>query len=178
MLSWRYLDVITNRSVQVELPAQSNAAFAQRVEKLGPFFMPLVLAAPLLTALFLLLLAAIARLEALPVALEHGVLMGIGFFLFYPLFIFAANFVDLPGAYFVALVVCGLLAFGYGAWMFGRNLAAIYLLPLLIVFYGLLTRGLTDPRYLGMTPVIIFKSVARLARRSGQRNHTVVPVPE
>jgi hypothetical protein len=24
----------------------------------------------------------------------------------------------------------------------------------------------------------IFKSVARLARRSGQRNHTVVPVPE
>jgi predicted RNA-binding Zn-ribbon protein involved in translation (DUF1610 family) len=155
VLSWRYLNVITNRSVQIELPAKHSVAFAQRVEKLGPFFMPLATAAPFLTALFLLLLAAIARLEALPVALEHGVLLGIGFFLFYPLFILGANFMtSLPGAYVIALLVGGLLVFGYGAWMFGRQLAAVYLLPLLIVFYGLLTRGLTESRYLGVMLVI------------------------
>ncbi|MBN1886497.1 MAG: hypothetical protein JW850_00850 [Thermoflexales bacterium] len=155
VLSWRYLNVITNRSVQVELPARPSLAFAQRVEKLGPFFVPLAMAAPFLTVLFLILLWAIARMEALPVALEHGVLLGIGFFLFYPLFIFAANFVPfLPLAFAIALVVGGLLVVGYGAWMFGGKLAAVYLLPLLIVFYGLLTRGLTESRYLGVMLVL------------------------
>lgn len=90
VLTWRYANTITNRSVQVELPARPKLAFVQRVEKLGQFFMPLAFAAPLLTVLFLACWLVVARLESLRMPHEHTALVGIGFFLFYPLFVFSA----------------------------------------------------------------------------------------
>lgn len=153
-LNWRYSDVITNRSVTVELPARPSLAFAQRIEKLGEFFTQLALAAPFLTLLFILCLLAVARLEGLKMTLEHNTLLGIGFFLYYPLFIFTAGFVDLPLAFAIALIVAGALVMGYGTRVIGKQLSAIYLIPLLVVFYGLLTRGLTAPRYLGIMLVV------------------------
>jgi predicted RNA-binding Zn-ribbon protein involved in translation (DUF1610 family) len=154
VLSWRYLNTITNRNVQVELPALPRLAYAQRVEQLGQFFMQLAVAAPLLTMLFLLCWLAAMRLESLRVAREHLVLLGIGFFLFYPLFIFSASFMDLPLAFVVSLVVAGTLVVGYVVRAIGKQMVTIYLVPLLIVFYCLLTRGLTAPRYLGLMLVI------------------------
>ena len=153
-MSWRYLNTITNRNVQVELPALPRLAYAQRVDRLGQFFLQLALAAPLLTALFLLFWLAAMRLESLRVAREHTVLLGIGFFLFYPLFIFSAGFMDLPLAFVVSLIVAGALVVGYVVRAIGSQMVTIYLVPLLIVFYCLLTRGLTAPRYLGMMLVI------------------------
>jgi hypothetical protein len=150
VLSWRYLNTITNRNVQVELPTRPRLAFAQRIEQLEQFFAQLALAAPLLTVLFLLLWLAATRLEALRVAYEHTLLLGIGFFLFYPLFIFLAGTVDVSLAFAISLVLAGALVVGYGVRVAGGRLVAIYLIPLLIVFYGLLTRGLTSPRYLGI----------------------------
>ena len=161
VLTWRYINTITNRNVQVELPARPKLAFAQRVEKLGQFFMQLALAAPLLTALFLGCWLVIARLEALPVAHEHTALLGIGFFLFYPLFIFLAGFVDLSLAFAIALLVAGALVVGYGVRVLGGRLVTVYLVPLLVIFYGLLTRGLTEPRYLGL--MLVISSVALVA---------------
>jgi hypothetical protein len=154
VLSWRYLNTITNRNVQVELPARPRLAYAQRVERLGQFFLQLALAAPLLTALFLLCWLVVVRLESLRVAHQHTVLLGIGFFLFYPLFIFLAGFVDLPLAFMVSLIVAGALVVGYGVRVLGGRLVTIYLIPLLVIFFGLLTRGLTEPRYLGLMLVI------------------------
>ncbi len=154
VLTWRYINTITNRSVQVELPARPKLAFAQRVEKLGSFFMQLAVAAPLLTLLFLGCWLVIIRLEALQVAHEHTALVGIGFFLFYPLFIFLAGWVDLSLAFAIALIVAGALVVGYGVRLIGGRWVSIYLIPLLIVFYGLLTRGLTELRYLGLMLVI------------------------
>ncbi len=162
VLSWRYLNTITNRNVQVELPALPRLAYAQRVDRLGPFFLQLALAAPLLTALFLLFWLAAMRLESLRVAREHTVLLGIGFFLFYPLFIFSAGFMDLPLAFVVSLVVAGALVVGYVVRAIGSQMVTIYLVPLLIVFYCLLTRGLTAPRYLGMMLVISAVALAAL----------------
>jgi len=154
VLNWRYLNTITNRNVQVELPARPKLAFAQRIERLGPFFIQLAVAAPVLTVLFLLFWLAATRLESLRVAHEHTALLGIGFFLFYPLFIFLVAFVDLSLAFAMALIVAGALVIGYGVRVVGGRLVTIYLIPLLIVFYGLLTRGLTEPRYLGLMLVI------------------------
>lgn len=150
VLSWRYLNTITNRNVQVELPARPRLGFAERVEQMGEFFVQLALAAPLLTVLFLLGWLAATRLESLSVAHEHTVLLGIGFFLFYPLFIILAGFVDLSLAFAISVVVAGALVVGYGVRLIGGRLVAIYIIPLLIVFYGLLTRGLTESHYLGM----------------------------
>lgn len=161
VLTWRYINTITNRNVQVELPARPKLAFAQRVEKLGQFFMQLALAAPLLTVLFLVCWLVIARLEALRVAHEHTALLGIGFFLFYPLFIFLAGFVDLSLAFAIALLVAGALVVGYGVRVLGGRLVTVYLIPLLVIFYGLLTRGLTEPRYLGL--MLVISSVALVA---------------
>jgi hypothetical protein len=160
-LAWRYLNTITNRNVQVELPARPKLAFAQRVERLGPFFMQLALAAPLLTLLFLGCWLMIARVEFLRMAREQTVLLGIGFFLFYPLFIFSAGFVDLSLAFVVSVIVAGALVVGYSVRTVGGRWVTIYLIPLLIVFYGLLTRGLTEPRYLGL--MLVLSSVMLVA---------------
>jgi hypothetical protein len=103
----------------------------------------------------------IARLEALRVAHEHTALLGIGFFLFYPLFIFLAGFVDLSLAFAIALLVAGALVVGYGVRVLGGRLVTVYLIPLLVIFYGLLTRGLTEPRYLGL--MLVISSVALVA---------------
>ena len=175
VLTWRYINTITNRNVQVELPARPKLAFAQRVEKLGQFFMQLALAAPLLTVLFLVCWLVIGRLEALQVAHEHTALLGIGFFLFYPLFIFLAGFVDLSLAFAIALLVAGALVVGYGVRVLGGRLVTVYLIPLLIIFYGLLTRGLTEPRYLGLMLVISSVALAALFMwRFGRRKQPVV----
>jgi predicted RNA-binding Zn-ribbon protein involved in translation (DUF1610 family) len=120
------------------------------VEQLGEFFMQLAFAAPFLTALFLLLLWAGMRLEALPVSFAHLALSGIGFFFFYPLLIFTAGFVDVPLAFVIALIIAGALVLYNSKIVMGGQLAATYLVPLLIVFYGLLTGGLTSARYLGV----------------------------
>ncbi len=178
-LAWRYKDVITNRSVQVELPARQSLAFAQRVEKLGDFFVMLALAAPVLTCLFLFCLWAAERLEALKIGLEHNILLGIGFFLFYPLFIFSAGFVDLPLAFALALVVAGALLIGYGVRTLGRQLAVIYLLPLIVVFYGLLSRGLTAQRFLDLGMMLVVSSVLLVALfmwRFSLRRQPITPV--
>jgi predicted RNA-binding Zn-ribbon protein involved in translation (DUF1610 family) len=178
VLTWRYINTITNRSVQVELPARPKLAFAQRVEKLGPFFMQLAFAAPLLTLLFLVCWLVVLRLEALQVAYEHTALVGIGFFLFYPLFIFSAGWVDLSLAFAIALIVAGALVVGYSVRVLGGRLVSIYLIPLLIVFYGLLTRGLTEPRYLGLMLVIsIMVMVALLMWRLSHRKRPVSIAP-
>jgi len=179
VLSWRYLNTITNRNVQVELPALPRLAYAQRVDRLGQFFLQLALAAPLLTALFLLFWLAAMRLESLRVAREHTMMLGIGFFLFYPLFIFSAGFMDLPLAFVISLIVAGALVVGYVVRAIGKQMVTIYLVPLLIVFYCLLTRGLTAPRYLGMMLVISAVVLAALFMwRVSRHKPQAAPVEE
>jgi hypothetical protein len=181
-LAWRYLNTITNRNIQVELPARPKLAFAQRVERLGQFFMQLALAAPVLTALFLLCWLALMRLEARRVAVEHTVLLGMGFFLFYPLFIFSAGLLELPLAFILSVVVAGALVVGFGVRVLGGRFVAAYLVPLLIVFYGLLTRGLTEPRTLGVTLVssaviLLALFMWRVSRRKPQAANVAEPEP-
>lgn len=180
-LGWHYKDVITNRRVEVELPARPSLAFVQRVERLGSFFMLLALAAPVLTCLFLAAVWAVGRLESLRIATEHAVLMGIGFFLFYPLFILAAGFVSPPVAFAIALVVGGGMVIGYGLQVLGKRLAIIYLIPLLMVFYGLLTRGLTSQRFLDFGLTVVISSIVVVAlfmwRISQVRQVAAAPAP-
>ncbi len=180
-LTWRYNDVITNRSVQIELPARPSLAFAQKVEKLGDFFINLALAAPLMTVFFLLCLWVIARLESLRVAAENHVLLGIGFFLFYPLFIFSAGFLELPLAYIIALVVAGAMVLAYGVRVFSKRLAAIYLVPLLVVFFGLMTRALTVERFVDFGLMLVVSGVVLVALfmwRIGQARKLMATSPE
>jgi predicted RNA-binding Zn-ribbon protein involved in translation (DUF1610 family) len=151
------------------------------VEKLGDFFITLALAAPVLTVFFLLCLWVITRLESLRVAVENHVLLGIGFFLFYPLFIFSAGFLDVPVAFIIALVVAGAMVMVYGVRVFGRQLAAIYLVPLLVVFFGLMTRALTAQRFLDFGLMLVISSVALVALfmwRISQVRKLAAPVEE
>jgi len=133
--------------------------------------------------LFLLCWLAAMRLESLRVAREHLVLLGICFFLFYPLFIFSAGFLDLPLAFVVSLIVAGALVVGYVVRAIGKQMVTIYLVPLLIVFYCLLTRGLTEPRYLGLMLVVSAVVLAalfmwRVSRHKPQAAATAAPVEE
>ncbi len=179
VLTWRYLNTITQRNVQVELPARPRLAFAQRVEQLGQFFTQLALAAPVLTVLFLACWLAFLRLESRRLAHEQTLLLGIGFFLFYPLFVFSAGFVPVSLAFAIALIVAGALVVGFGVRALGGRLVAMYLIPLLIVFYGLLTRGLTEPHYLGLMLVLgSVMLVALFMWRISRRKPDLAPVEE
>ena len=75
--------------------------------------------------------------------------------------------------------MAGALVVGFGVRALGGRLVTMYLIPLLIVFYGLLTRGLTEPHYLGL--MLVISSVVLVALfmwRISRRKPGLAPVEE
>jgi hypothetical protein len=137
--AWRYDALIADRDVQVELPARMS--FLQRVGQLREPMRRLALASPLLVTLFIASLAGLHRLSGILLPLQHYLLAGLGFFLFYPALTFLSGVLELPLAAAVALfIVTGLLLSFWGR-VIGWRRAWLPTLLLCAVFLGLFSLG-------------------------------------
>ncbi len=137
--AWRYDALIADRDVQVELPTRMS--FLQRVEQLREPMRRLALASPLLVTLFVASLAGLHRLSGIQLPLQHYLLAGLGFFLFYPALTFLSGVFELPLAAALALfIVTGLLIAFLGR-VIGWRRAWLQTLLLCVVFLGLFSLG-------------------------------------
>jgi hypothetical protein len=137
--AWHYDALIADRDVQVELPTRMS--FLQRVEQLREPMRQLAVASPLLVALFVACLAGLHRLSGIKLSLQHYLLTGLGFFLFYPALTFLSGVLELSLAAAVALfVVTGLLISFLGRAI-GWRRAWLQTLLLCAVFLGLFSLG-------------------------------------
>jgi hypothetical protein len=178
VFSWQYEGLIADQDIAIELPARLS--LSQKVEKMSPLFASLSFLAPALMVSFLACLAMALRLSEVRLRLEHYLLMGLGFFLFYPLLIFLASVLGLTAAATLSLlVVIGLVV------IFLRKVESspqpwVYAAFLLIVFLGLFSLGLlTRWRGLLLTAggILLVGFFMQLAARLKAKEPALPPAP-
>jgi hypothetical protein len=140
VFSWRYQNLIADQDIAIELPARLS--LSQKVEKMSPLFAGLSFLAPALMVSFLACLAMALRLSEVRLRLEHYLLMGLGFFLFYPLLIFLASVLGLTAAAALSLLVIGGLVLVFLRRVESSHQLWAYAAFLLAVFLGLFSLGL------------------------------------
>jgi hypothetical protein len=140
VFSWRYQGLIADQDIAIELPAQLS--LSQKVEKMSSLFAGLSFLAPALMVSFLACLAVALRLSEVRLRLEHYLLMGLGFFLFYPLLIFLASVLGLTAAAALSLLVIGGLILAFLRKVKSNSQLWVYAALLLVVFLGLFSLGL------------------------------------
>jgi hypothetical protein len=140
VFSWRYQGLITDQDIAIELPARLS--LAQKVEKMSPLFAGLSFLAPALLVSFLACLAMALHLSQVRLRLEHYLLMGLGFFLFYPLLIFLASVLGLTAAAALSLLVISGLILVFLSKVENSPQTWAYAALLLVVFLGLFSLGL------------------------------------
>jgi hypothetical protein len=138
--SWRYQGLITDQDIAIELPARLS--LSQKVEKMSSLFANLSFLAPALMASFLACLAIALRLSEVRLRLEHYLLMGLGFFLFYPLLIFLASVLGLTAAAALSLLVIGGLVVVFLRKVESSSQPWLYAAFLMVVFLGFFSLGL------------------------------------
>jgi hypothetical protein len=136
---WRYDALIADRDVQVELPTRMS--FLQRVEDLQEPLRAVARISPLFVALFVACLAGVHRLSGVQLPVQHYLLAGLGFFLFYPALTFLSGVLDLALAASVALVVVAGLLIAFLARAAGWRRTWLQTLLLCVVFLGLFSLG-------------------------------------
>jgi len=140
VFSWRYQGLIADQDIAIELPARLS--LSQKVEKMSPLFAGLSFLAPALMVSFLACLAVAWRLSEVRLRLEHYLLMGLGFFMFYPLLIFLASVLGLSVAAALSLVVFGGLVLVFLRKVESSPQPWVYAVFLMVVFLGLFSLGL------------------------------------
>jgi hypothetical protein len=136
---WHYDALIADRDVQVELPTRMS--FLQRVEDLQEPLRAVARISPLFVALFVACLAGVHRLSGVQLPVQHYLLAGLGFFLFYPALTFLSGVLDLALAASVALVVVAGLLIVFLARAAGWRRTWLQTLLLCVVFLGLFSLG-------------------------------------
>lgn len=140
VFSWQYQGLIAEQDIAIELPARLS--LSQKVEKMSPLFADLSFLAPALMVVFLACLGIALRVSEIRLRLEHYLLMGLGFFLFYPLLIFLASVLGLTAAAALSLLVIGGLVLAFLRKVESTPQPWIYAALLLVVFLGLFSLGL------------------------------------
>jgi hypothetical protein len=138
--SWRYQGLITDQDIAIELPAKLS--LSQKVEKMSSLFANLSFLAPALMVSFLACLTLALRLSEVGLRLEHYLLIGLGFFLFYPLLIFLASLLGLTLAAALSLLAIGGLVLAFLRKVESSPQLWVYAAFLLVVFLGLFSLGL------------------------------------
>jgi hypothetical protein len=138
--SWRYQGLITDQDIAIELPAKLS--LSQKVEKMSSLFANLSFLAPALMVSFLACLVLALRLSEVGLRLEHYLLIGLGFFLFYPLLIFLASVLGLTAAAALSLLAIGGLVLAFLRKVESSPQIWVYAAFLLVVFLGLFSLGL------------------------------------
>jgi len=138
--SWRYQGLITDQDIAIELPAKLS--LSQKVEKMSSLFANLSFLAPALMVFFLACLTLALRLSEVGLRLEHYLLIGLGFFLFYPLLIFLASVLGLTAAAALSLLAIGGLVLAFLRKVESSPQIWVYAAFLLAVFLGLFSLGL------------------------------------
>ncbi|MFB0536838.1 MAG: hypothetical protein ACETWR_17870 [Anaerolineae bacterium] len=140
VFSWQYQGLIADQDIAIELPTMLS--LSQKVEKMSPLFTGLSFLAPALMVSFLACLAVALRLSEVRLRLEHYLLMGLGFFLFYPLLIFLASVLGLTAAAALSLLVIGALILVFLRKVESSPQIWVYAALLMVVFLGLFSLGL------------------------------------
>ena len=140
VFSWQYQGLIADQDIAIELPARLS--LSQKVEKMSPLFAGLSFLAPALMVAFLACLAMALHLSQVRLRLEHYLLMGLGFFLFYPLLIFLASVLGLTAAAALSLLAIGGLVLVFLRKVESSSQPWLYATFLLVVFLGLFSLGL------------------------------------
>jgi hypothetical protein len=140
VFSWRYQGLITDQDIAIELP--TKLSLSQKVEKMSSLFANLSFLAPALMVSFLACLAIALRLSEVGLRLEHYLLIGLGFFLFYPLLIFLASVLGLTAAAALSLLAIGGLVLAFVRRVESSPQIWVYAAFLLVVFLGLFSLGL------------------------------------
>jgi hypothetical protein len=91
---------------------------------------------------FLACLALALHLSEVRLRLEHYLLMGLGFFLFYPLLIFLASILGLTAAAALSLLVIGGLVLAFLRKVESSSQPWLYAAFLMVVFLGFFSLGL------------------------------------
>jgi hypothetical protein len=138
--SWRYQGLITDQDIAIELPAKLS--LSQKVEKMSSLLANLSFLAPVLMVSFLACLTLALRLSELRLRLEHYLLIGLGFFLFYPLLIFLASVLGLTLAAALSLLAIGGLVLAFVRKVESSSQIWVSAAFLLAVFLGLFSLGL------------------------------------
>jgi len=178
--AWHYEALIADRDVQVTLPERPG--FAQRVERLQGPLRSLSLASPLLVVFFVACLAGIHRLSGVRLPLQHYLLAGIGFFLFYPALTFLCGVLDLPLAAAVALIAITALLLAFIGRVAGWRRTWWQTFLLAVIFLGLFSLG-TMSRWRGLLfttggLLLVGAFMQLIARQWSQRPPEVEPVPQ
>lgn len=140
---WQYENLVANRDIQLELPQQLS--FAQRVAALQDDFVTLAVMAPFLIGLFLAVLAAVLYVQQISLGLPGYLLMGFGFFLFYPLLTFLSGIAGLGLAAPAALAVVMVLLMSFLHRATRQRQLQGWLIWLLLVFLGIFSLGMLTP---------------------------------
>jgi hypothetical protein len=178
VFSWRYQGLIADQDIAIELPARLS--LAQKVEKMSPLFASLSFLTPALMVSFLACLAIALRLSEVRLGLEHYLLMGLGFFLFYPLLIFLASVLGLTAAAALSLLVIGGLVLVFLRKVESSPQPWVYAAFLLVVFLGLFSLGLlTRWRGLLLTAggILLVGFFMQLAARLKAKEPALPPAP-
>jgi len=178
VFSWRYQGLIADQDIAIELPARLS--LAQKVEKMSPLFASLSFLTPALMVSFLACLAIALRLSEVRLGLEHYLLMGLGFFLFYPLLIFLASVLGLTAAAALSLLVIGGLVLVFLRKVESSSQPWVYAAFLLVVFLGLFSLGLlTRWRGLLLTAggILLVGFFMQLAARLKAKEPALPPAP-
>jgi len=139
LFAWRYDALIADRDVQVALPLQAGSV--QRLQQLQKPLRTLALTSPLFVLLFVACLFGMHRLTGVRLPLQHYLLAGLGFFLFYPALTFLCGLLDLGAAAAVAVAAVTGLQFLFLGRSIGWRRAGWQTLLLCLVFLGLFSLG-------------------------------------
>jgi hypothetical protein len=145
--AWHYDALIADHDIQVTLPERPG--FVQRVERLREPLRRLSLVSPLLVVFFVACLAGMHRLSGVRLPFQHYLLVGIGFFLFYPALTFLCGALDLAPAAAVALAAVTTLLFAFMRRVAGWRRTWWQTLLLVAIFLGLFSLG-TMSRWRGL----------------------------
>jgi hypothetical protein len=178
--AWRYEALIADRDVQVELPTRMS--FLQRVEQLREPMRRIALASPLLVAGFVGCLAGLHRLSGIQLPLQHHLLAGLGFFMFYPALTFLSGALELPWAVALASVVVTGLLVAFLGFAAGWRRTWWQVLLLCAVFLGLFSLGaMSQLRGLLFTTgglLLVGAFMLLVARRRVERSNLQSQIPD
>jgi hypothetical protein len=178
--AWQYEALIADRNVRIELPTRPG--FAQRVEELQEPMRNLSLASPLLVAGFVGCLAGLHRLSGIQLPLQHYLLAGLGFFLFYPALTFLSGALELPWAAALASVVVTGLLVAFLGFAAGWRRTWWQVLLLCAVFLGLFSLGaMSQLRGLLFTTgglLLLGAFMLLVARRRVERSNLQPQIPD
>jgi hypothetical protein len=149
-LTWFHQGLVTSRDIMLDLPdKEPELTLAARLQEYAGRFSLLCRLAPLFVLLFVAGVALSARVGAPALDTESLVLLALNSLLLYPLLIFAAGFLGVGQAFWLAVSAISLLNVLY-VWRRGGVGLLWRVLLLSAILLGVFSYGVLQPRLTGL----------------------------